>query len=141
MAASLSGCATAPDPAKVCTAKWIAPRADKAVSRIEKRAKSSIKALTKAGESWAKGKTPGPLTMMALSGSVKKLEKELTQGQGIQDLRMLAKTCNDPEIVTTSVRNLLQRNGVSDRFIAMAQGSPLYEKIMGSVLDDRGTKT
>ncbi len=111
------------------------------MSRIEKRGKSSLKSISKASESWRKGDKPGPLTMLRLSNSLKSLEKELTNGQGIKDLRMLAKTCNDPQIVTKSVRTMLRRQGISDRFITFFESLPFYDKIMGDVMDDRGTTT
>jgi len=59
----LSACATTPDPAKICTSEWIGARSDKAISRIETRSASSLKALKKASASWAQGKTPGPFQL------------------------------------------------------------------------------
>lgn len=136
-----SACASTPDPAKICTADWITPRADRAVKRIESRAGKSIKALRKAGESWSKGKKPGFLTMMSLQNSLKNLETELTEGKGITDLRTLAKTCDDPQIVTKSVRTLFERQGVPQRLIDFVENSPIYERVLGDVLSEKETKT
>ena len=130
-----SACASTPDPAEVCTANWIAPRAERAVERIESRTKRSIKALTNASESWAEGKTPGPLQLFALSRAFKSLEKEFTNGKGIQDLRTVAKTCNDPKIISDSVRGMLERQGVSDRLITQVESSPIYQSILQGVLE------
>ncbi len=129
----LSACASTPDPAVVCSAEWIAPRAEKAVTRIEKRAKSSFRTLSKVSKTWAAGKTPGPIQMFSLSRAIRGLEKELTQGQGIKDLKTVAKTCNDPEIISDSMRDLLKRQGVSDRLIGQIEGSPIYEGIISSL--------
>lgn len=133
-------CATAPDPAKVCTAEWITPRANKAMKRIETRAGKSIKALKKASESWAKGKKPGLLTMMSLEGSIKSLEKELTEGKGITDLRMLAKTCDDPQIITKSVRAMFERQQISPMILDFLENSSIFDRILGDAVDARGTK-
>ncbi len=134
---AFGGCASAPDPAKICTAEWIAPRADTAVESIQKKTKSSIKALRNASESWLEGKTPGPFQLLALSNAFKNLEKEFTNGQGIRDLRKVAKTCNDPEIISNSVKGMLQRQGVSDRFISRIENSPFYEKILEGITDSK----
>lgn len=129
----LSGCASTPDPAEVCSAEWIAPRATKAVDKIEKRAKSSIRTLSKVSQTWASGKTPGPLQMIALSRALDKMKKELTDGQGIRDLKIVAKTCNDPEIIKDSMRDLLERQGVSDSLIQRVENSPIYQSVIASI--------
>lgn len=129
----LAGCASTPDPAKICTTDWIAPRADKAVMRIEKRAKTSIKTLQAASESWAEGKTPGPIQIFALSRAFKNLESELTEGQGIRDLKTVARTCNDPDIISDSLRGLLERQGVSNNFIVQIEASPIYQSLLSDV--------
>jgi len=135
--ALVSACASTPDPAEVCSAEWIAPRADKAVSKIEKRAGSSIKNLSKASESWAKGKTPNFVQMLALRNSLNKLKKELSNGQGIRDLRTVAKTCNDPDFIKSSMRDLIERQGVSDDLIKWMENNPLFESVMSSILDPK----
>lgn len=129
----LSACASTPTPAEICSAEWIAPRADRAVERIEKRAKKSIKTLSSVSKSWAAGKTPGPLQMFALSRAMKSLETELTQGKGITDLKTVAKTCNDPEIVSDAMRGLLERQGVSERLITQVEANPIYQRLISSV--------
>ncbi|MEP4052005.1 MAG: hypothetical protein ABJN22_07160 [Litorimonas sp.] len=131
--AMLSACASTPDPAEVCSAEWIAPRATKAVGKIEKRAKSSIKTLRKVSETWASGKTPGPIQMFRLSNALDKMKKELTDGQGIRDLKIVAKTCNDPEIIKDSMRDLLERQGVSDSLIRRVESRPIYESLISSI--------
>lgn len=129
----LSACASTPDPAEICSAEWIAPRAERAVERIQKRAKKSIKTLSNASESWSKGKTPGPLQMFALSRAMKSLETELTQGKGITDLKTVARTCNDPEIVSDAMRSLLKRENVSDRLITWVEGNPIYQRLLSNI--------
>jgi hypothetical protein len=131
----LSACASTPDPAVVCSSEWIAPRAEKAVSRIEKRAKSSFRTLGKVSTTWSSGKTPGPLQLFALSRALKGLEKEMTQGQGIKDLKTVAKTCNDPKIISTSMRDLMERQGVSEKLIQQIEDNPIYQNVISSITE------
>lgn len=127
---SLTGCATAPDPAKVCTSEWISKRSSKAIDRIESKAGRSLKSLQKAGESWAKGKTPNPFQMLALSNSLKSLEKELKNGRGIKDLKTLSSTCNDPKIISDAMGNFFRRQGLDDKIINFIEGMGLYQEII-----------
>lgn len=129
----LGGCASTPDPAEICSAEWITPRATKAVNKIEKRAGSSIKTLGKVSKTWASGKTPNLFQMMALRNSLRKMEKELTNGQGIRDLRTVAKTCNDPDLIKDSMNDLLERQGVSDGLIKWMESNPIYERLISSI--------
>ena len=127
---SISGCATAPDPAKVCTSEWIGKRSDKAISRIESKASRSLNSLQKAGKSWAKGKTPNPFQMLILSNSLKGLEKELKNGQGIRDLKILAATCDDPKIISDAMGGFLRKQGLPDNIINFIEGMGLYQDLI-----------
>ncbi len=126
----LSACATTPDPAKVCTAEWIQPRTEKAVSAIEKDTRGVIKNLRKVALSYADGKKPGPLTMWSLSNSVKKLESELESGRGIRDLRMLARTCDDPKIISDTMGRYLRSHNLPDGLIRFIENLDDYQKIL-----------
>lgn len=125
----LSACATTPDPAKVCTADWISARSDKAISRIESKAKPALRNLSKAAESWAQGEQPGPFQLMALNSSVKSLTRELEKGQGMRDLKTVARTCNDPDIIKTAMSNVMRDNGLSQQMINFVEGLPLYRSL------------
>lgn len=138
--AILGACASTPDPAEICSAEWIAPRATKAVNKIEKRAQSSIRTLSKVSKTWASGKTPGPMQMFALSNALGKMKKELTDGQGIRDLKTVAKTCNDPDIIKDSMRDLLERQGVSENLIKRIETLPVYESLVSSMSKPQARK-
>lgn len=135
--AVLSACASTPDPAEICSAEWIAPRAENAVMRIEKRAKSSLKTLSKVSKTWASGKTPGPLQMFQFSNALNKMKTELTRGQGMKDLKTVAKTCNDPTVIRNSMRNLLERQDVSKSMIDRIESSPIYESLISSITEPK----
>ncbi|WP_371397370.1 hypothetical protein [Fretibacter rubidus] len=125
----VTACATTPDPEKVCTADWISKRSDKAISRIESRAKPALRNLSKAAESWAQGKQPGPFQLMSLNSSVKSLTRELETGQGMRDLKMLSSTCNDPDIIKKAMTNVMRKNGLSERMINFVEDLPMYERL------------
>lgn len=109
---ALSGCSTTPDPAVVCTEAWIEPRVDLAMDRIETRLDKALRAFRTVGESWMKGGNPGPIQMFRLSNAAKDLENELIDGRGVRDLRLLASTCDDPDLVREQVYSLLDREGL-----------------------------
>lgn len=127
---TLAACATAPDPAKICTAEWIGERSDKAISRIESKAGRSLKSLRKAGESWSKGKTPNPFQLLMLSNSLKSLEKELKNGRGIRDLKTLSATCNDPKIVSDAMGDFLRKQGLPENVINFVEGMGVYQELI-----------
>jgi hypothetical protein len=127
---SALGCASAPDPAKVCTSEWIGTRADKAVSRIERKAGKSLRSLKKASESWSRGKTPNPFQMLMLSSSLKSLEKELTNGRGIKDLKTLSATCDDPKIISDAMGGFLRKQGLPDNIINFIEKMSLYQRLI-----------
>ena len=135
----LSGCATAPDPAKVCTSDWIGARSSKALDRIESRSKSSMNALKKAGESFAQGKQPGVFQLLALSNSMNKLKKELTDGAGVRDLKTLASTCNDPDIIKKSMSDLLDRQSFSPQLRNMVESNPLFKSVVQEMINSIAT--
>lgn len=136
----LTACASTPDPAEVCSAEWITPRATKAVNKIEKRAKSSFRTLSKVSETWASGKTPGPLQMFQLTRALDKMKKELTNGQGIKDLKIVSKTCKDPEIIKDSMRVLLERQGLSESAMQFIESNPIYQSVITSIAEPKPVK-
>ncbi len=127
---ALSACATTANPEKVCTADWIGKRSDKAMNNIERKAKPALRKLGKAAESWAAGKKPGPLQLWSLQGSVNSLTKELESGRGMRDLKTLAKTCNDPKIVTSAMTQMMRENGLSQGMIDFVERLPQYKDLI-----------
>jgi len=125
----LGACASTPDPAEVCTAEWITPRTNSAIGKIEKRAKSSMKTLTSVSKTYAEGKKPNLFQLLALSNAMNNMKKELTRGQGIKDLKTLATTCNDPNIIKDSMRDMMKRQGIDDSFIQRIETNPIYESL------------
>ena len=69
------------------------------------------------------------------------MKKELTRGQGIRDLKTVAKTCNDPNIVKDAMRSLLERQGVSDTFLKRIESNPIYQSLISSISEPAPLKS
>jgi len=126
----LSACATTPNPEQICTSDWIGQRADKAISRIESRTQTSMKTLKNAAQSWAKGRKPGPFQLLALSNSMKNLEKELISGRGMKDLKTLASTCNDPKIISGALSGFMRDQGLPENLIGFIENAEQYKNLI-----------
>jgi len=129
----LGACASTPDPAKICSADWISARSDKAIDSIQDRAQSSLKAMRKVSDTLAKGKTPGVFQQLGLLNALNGMKKELTRGQGIKDLKTVAQTCNDPNIIKDSMHGLMERSGLSESFIKEVEGHQIYQALISSI--------
>lgn len=126
----LSACASTPDPAVVCTAEWIEPRAERALERLESRTGRAFRALRKAGAAYVAGERPGPLTMLSVRRSLNSIEDELRDGPGVRDLRLLARTCDDPEFIRGQVAKLLDRQNVPTRIIAFLDATNVLDRLV-----------
>lgn len=96
---TLGACATTPDPAKVCTADWIKPRAAKAVKEVKRDTGRTIKSLKKNADKISNGSPLAAYRAASMLTSVQKLAEKLQKGRGIRDLKILAATCDDPKIM------------------------------------------
>lgn len=126
----ISGCASTYDPVEVCSAEWIKPRADRAISYIERDTKSLIKTLNKNADDFESGKTPGPFQMIVISSAVNKLTKQLKSGQGVKDLKILRETCNDPDIVENALTEYMQDQGLPVQLIGFIKGLKMYRDVV-----------
>ncbi len=136
----MTGCATTElDPAKVCTAEWIKPRAENALSHIQNDAESVFKNLRKVAASYVAGNTPGPLQLWSLQNSVKSLEKELKTGRGMTDLKTMAKTCDNPKIITDAMGGFLRDQELPDGMVNFIERFPLYQQILTDAVRESQT--
>lgn len=126
----ISGCATTYDPAEVCTADWIKPRAERAVTNIESETRSAFNTLRKNGKSFADGKSPGPFQILAMTNAVSKLTNELKDGRGMKDLHILRNTCNEPEIVSDALSDLMRDQGLPEGMINFIEGLDVYQDVI-----------
>ena len=132
----MSACATTYDPAEVCTADWIKPRVDRALDYIQDDAETVFKNLRKVAASYVAGNTPGPLQLWSLQNSVKGLEKELRTGRGMKDLKTMARTCDNPKIITDAMSGFLRDQGLSQDFVRFVENFGLYKDIISDAVKD-----
>ena len=59
-------------------------------------------------------------------------ERFLTSGQGVQDLRLLARTCDDPDLIQDKVTGLLERHNVSERAIAFLDATNILDRLIAA---------
>jgi len=102
----------------------------KALNNIETKAGSSIKALSKAAQSWSKGRTPNLFQMLALRNSFKGLENELRNGRGMKDLKTVASTCNDPKIISDTMGKLLRKQDLPPNLIDFIENFEPYQRLI-----------
>ena len=99
----LAGCATTPDPAEVCTAEWVQPRAARAIKELRRDTGRTIKSLARNAEKLQNGGSLSAWRAASMIGSVQKLATKIQRGRGVKDLKMLAATCDDPAILRDGV--------------------------------------
>ncbi len=104
----LAGCATAPDPAEVCTAEWIKPRAARAIKELRRDTSRTIKSLSRNAEKLQNGGSLSAWRAASMISSVQKLATKIQRGSGVKDLKMLAATCDDPAILRDGVVGYLE---------------------------------
>ncbi len=115
----LSACATAPDPAKVCSAEWVSVRSGKAMKEFKRDTRPIFRKLRKTGESLKDGRQPGPLQMFSLMNAVSKLGRKFENGRAMKDMRTLAATCDDPELIKNAMTDFMREQGIDEKFIGI----------------------
>jgi len=136
LAISLTACASTPDPEEVCTANWVQKRSVKAVDAIYKDTRSAVKSLRKVGTAYAEGKTPNALQLFNLARRVSALDKELRRGRGIRDLKTLARTCNDPQILTEGFNNYMNGLELPEKMQNFIEGLPQFKDMISEHIQD-----
>jgi len=128
--AILSACATAPNPAEICSVDWISLRANKAMTQFERDTKPIFKNLRKLGDRAQDGRNIGPLQMYSLMNSMNKLARKFENGRAMKDMRTLAATCNDPDLIQTAMTDFMRQQGFSEQFIGFLNGFDAYRDLL-----------
>ena len=97
---------------------------------FKKDTKPIFKKLKSAGKTYAKGETPGPFEMLSLMNALSKLGKSFENGQAMKDMRTLAATCDDPDLIKTAMTDFMRDQGISEKFIAALNGMEAYVKML-----------
>lgn len=125
-----TACTTVPDPAEICSAEWIAPRADRAMKDFKRDTKSIFKALKKTGNRLDNGGNIGPLQMYSLMNSLSRLGKKLENGRAMQDMRTLASTCDDPKLIKNAMTDFMRGQGIDEKFIRFLNNFEAYTTLL-----------
>ena len=136
IAITFSACATPPDPAKVCTSEWIAPRMDQAIDALERDAGSAVKNLSKVATIYLSGKKPGPIALLRANNSLNTLKNQLENGRGTRDLKTLASTCNDPKLLTDAFSSFMDRQEIDPSIINWIEAHPIYQRIIEHLIKE-----
>ena len=126
----LGACASTPDPAEVCSAEWIAPRADRAMTEFKKDTKSTLRTLKKVGDKLSNGDQIGPIQMFSVMNAVNKLGSKFENGRAMKDMRILANTCDDPDLIKTAMTDFMREQGIDEKFINFLNGLQEYQKLL-----------
>ena len=127
---SLGACATTPDPAEVCTSEWIAPRAERAMDDFERDTKKIFKTFRKSADRMQDGGSLGPLQMFSMMNSLSSLAKKFENGRAMRDMRTLAQTCDDPNLIKDAMTDFMRKKGISDKFINFVNGLEQYRELL-----------
>ena len=127
---AISACTTVPDPAEVCSAEWIKPRAERAMSDFKKDTRPIFRKLKKSAKSLDNGKSLGPLQMLSLMNSINKLANKVENGRAIGDLRTLANTCDDPKLIQEAMTDFMRGQGINEKFISFLNTLPPYLEML-----------
>jgi len=130
------GCASTPDPDEVCTTRWVSERSFKAVDNILGETEDTVGAIRKVAARYAEGKSPNVFQLFSLSSKVKNLEDELLKGSGIKDLKTLARTCNDPAILTDGISSFVDRLELPAKMRSFMENLPEYRNLVTRHLQD-----
>lgn len=118
----LTACATTPDPAEVCTAEWVKPRADRAVKELKRDTFSRLKSLASTAAKLQSGDGLSAFQSYRMISSINGLLNDFETSQALKDLKILSSTCDDPQIVKDAFSGMLEEAGVSDKLIELFNG-------------------
>ncbi len=125
-----SACATTPDPAKICSAEWVGVRSEKAMTQFKRDTRPIFRKLRKTGETLKDGRQPGPLQMFSLMNSLSKLGRKFENGRAMKDMRTLASTCNDPELIKNAMTDFMREQGIDEKFIGFINSLEAYKTML-----------
>ena len=65
---------------------------------------------------------------------MKSLERQVKNGRGMRDLKTVARTCNDPKILTESLTGFMRDQGLPDNMINFVTQLPAYQSIIADAV-------
>jgi len=117
-AAVLAGCASQQlSPEEICSANWIKPRTDAAISEFRKSTSSTWESLQKSGKKAASSGKLGLLERASVLFSLTKLVNAFQNSQALEDLQLLSTTCDDPQLVRNVLTDTMTEYNVPQQYI------------------------
>ena len=114
-----TACATTPDPAEVCSAEWIKPRADAAMQDFRENVDDILGTLAGTSEAVAQSEGFGLVERARVLFNLARLVNTFQDGQTLRDLRTLGDTCNDPKLALRAFNDVLTEYEVPEPFIQL----------------------
>jgi len=117
-AAVLAGCASQQlSPEEICSANWIKPRTDAAISEFRKSTSSTWESLQKSGKKAASSGKLGLLERASVLFSLTKLVNAFQNSQALEDLQLLSTACDDPQLVRNVLTDTMTEYNVPQQYI------------------------
>ncbi len=113
----LTGCVSAPRPEEVCTANWIKPRTDAALTEFRSATSESWDSLQKTAKRTAKSGELGIIERASVLLTLTRLASSFKNSQALSDLQTLGRTCNDPNLVRNALVGALEDYDVPQPYI------------------------
>ncbi len=129
---SIGACSTTPDPAEICSAEWIEPRIERAVNEFERDTRKIFRKFRKAADSLQDGGNIGPLQMLSVMNAVSALADKFENAQAVQDMRLLAQTCDEPELIKNAMTGFMRKKGLPDIFIGFINEIDAYKDLLNT---------
>lgn len=126
----LSACASTPDPAEICSADWIKPRAERAMTEFKSDTRSTFRTLKKVGDKLTNGDQIGPIQMFSVMNAITRLADRFENGRAMKDMRILATTCDDPDLIKLAMTDFMRDQGISENLINFLNGLQEYQKLL-----------
>lgn len=132
----VGGCATQPDPYEVCSAPWIESRVDAAIKDFKRDIRSPLATLRRAGNDLKDDGEIGAFTMLRVTNALSSFVNKLEDSEALEDLQLLGKSCDDPDVMERAVTDLLRREGAPDSVINLLTSMRAFTDLQRQTPDD-----
>ena len=132
VATLVSACATTPSAEEVCSADWIKPRTDAALQEFKNSTQDTWKKLSSTGKRASKRGSLGLIEKASVLLSLTSLVNSFQNSQALEDLQLLGKTCNDPDLVKNALVGTLEEYNVPDAYINLLNELDGFLKLLES---------
>lgn len=121
-------CANQPRPEEICTANWIKPRVDAALTDFRANTGDIMQSLSETADDVAgSGGSLGIMDKMSVLLSLTKLVGNFQGGQTLKDLNTLGRTCNDPELAVNALKGVLTEYKVPEPFMDLLENLDAFK--------------